>query len=385
MANSFDVVVVGGGVVGLAVAWRARRRGLSVLVVERDRVGAGASGVAAGMLAPVTEADFGEDRAIALNLAGLERWPAFAADLGERSGVDTGFRRSGALVVAADRDDAESLHRLAGLHRSLGLSARTLSGREARRLEPGLSPRVPAAIEAPQEGHVDPGAVVAGLRAALEAEGGELREGTDVGRVSLAERAALVEGVVLADGTTVAAGQVVLAGGAWSTRIGGLPPGEAPPVRPVKGQILSLSSAGGEPLAERLIRTPRCYVVSRADGRAVIGATTEERGFDVRATAGGVHHLLEAAREVLPNVGELDFVAARAGLRPGTPDNAPVVGRGQVEGLVWATGHGRNGVLLAPITGEAVTALLCEEEPPDELAPFGPARFGGRALAATSS
>ena len=186
MANRFDVVVVGGGVVGLAVAWRARRRGLSVLVVERDRVGAGASGVAGGMLAPVTEADFGEERAIALNLAGLERWPDFAADLAERSGVDTGYRRSGALVVAADRDDAESLRRLAGLHRSLGLSARTLSGREARRLEPGLSPRVPAAIEAPQEGHVDPGAVVAGLRAALEAEGGELREGTEVERVSLA-------------------------------------------------------------------------------------------------------------------------------------------------------------------------------------------------------
>ena len=137
-------------------------------------------------------------------------------------------------------------------------------------------------------------------------------------------------------------------------------------------------------MAQRLIRTPRCYVVSRSDGRVLIGATTEERGFDLSATAEGVHHLLEAAREVLPDVGELEFVSARAGLRPGTPDNAPAVGRGEVEGLVWATGHGRNGVLLAPITGEAVTALLCDEEPPEELAPFGPARFGGRALAAAA-
>ena len=383
MTNSYDVVVVGGGVVGLALAWCARRRGLSVLVVERDRTGSGASGVAAGMLAPVTEADFGEERAIALNLAGLERWPTFAAELAERSGVDTGHRRSGALVVAADSDDAEALRRLAGLQRSLGLEARWLSGRESRRLEPGLSPRVPGAIEAPAEGHVDPVAVVAGLRSALLAEGGELRERTAVERLELGSGGACVEGIVLGDGASVGAGQVVLAAGAWSGELGGLPPGEAPPIRPVKGQILSLRATGREPLAERLIRTLRCYVVSRPDGRVVIGATTEERGFDVRVTAEGVHRLLEAAREVLPDLDELEFVSARAGLRPGTPDNAPVVGRGEVDGLIWATGHGRNGVLLAPITAEAVTALLREEDPPQELVPFSPGRFAPRGAAAT--
>lgn len=382
MANSFDAVVVGGGVVGLTVAWRARRRGLSVLVVERDRAGAGASGVAAGMLAPVTEADFGDGPAIDLNLAGLDRWPAFAAELAERSGIPTGYRRSGALVVAVDRDDAEVLDRIAGLQRSLGLAAHQLSGREARRLEPGLSPRVASAIEAPEEGHADPAAVVAGLRAAFLAEGGELREGTVVQRLELSPGDTRVEGVRLADGTTVAAGRTVLACGAWSAGLEGLPPGEAPPIRPVKGQILDLRSAGGEPLAERLIRTPRCYVVSRLDGRVAIGATTEERGFDVRVTAEGVHGLLEAAREVLPDAGELVFVAARAGLRPGTPDNAPIVGHGGVEGLLWATGHGRHGVLLAPITGEAVAAILCDEDPPEALAPFGPERFAHRGVAA---
>ena len=382
MTKSYDVVVVGGGVVGLAVAWRARRRGLGVLVVERGRAGDGASGVAAGMLAPVTEADFGEDRAIALNLAGLERWPAFAAELSERSGVDTGYRRSGALVVAADRDDAEVLRRVAGLLRALGLEARWLSGREARRLEPGLSPRVPGAIEAPAEGHVDPVAVVAGLRAALLAEGGELWEQTTVERLELGPGGAHVEGMVLGDGASVRAEHVVLAAGAWSGGLAGLPPGEVPPIRPVKGQILGLH-AGGRPLpAERLIRTPRCYVVSRPDGRVVVGATTEERGFDVRVTAEGVHRLLEDAREVLPDVDELEFVSARAGLRPGTPDNAPVAGRGEVDGLLWATGHGRNGVLLAPITAEAVIALVYGEEPPEELASFGPDRFAARAVGA---
>ena len=382
MRNSFDVVVVGGGVVGLAAAWRARRRGLSVLVVERGRVGDGASGVAAGMLAPVTEADFGDDRAIDLNLAGLERWPTFAAELSERSGVDTGYRRSGALVVAADRDDAEVLRRVAGLQRSLGLEAHWLTGRAARRLEPGLSPRVPGAIEAPAEGYVDPVAVVAGLRTALLAEGGELREATAVERLDIAPGGAHVEGVVLGDGASVRAGHVVLAAGAWTGGLAGLPPSTIPPIRPVKGQILTLHTDGGPLPAERLIRTPRCYLVSRPDGRVVVGATSEERGFDVRVTAEGVHRLLEAAREVLPGVDELEFVSARAGLRPATPDNSPAVGHGELDGLIWATGHGRNGVLLAPVTADAVIELVCGEEPPEEVASFGPDRFGARAVGA---
>jgi len=374
--QSYDVAVVGGGVVGLACAWRARQRGFATLVVERERAGAGASGVAAGMLAPVTEADFGEQAVLGLNLAGLERWPAFAAELSERSGLDTGLRQSGALVVAADRDDAEELRRLAELQSALGLDARWLSGRECRRLEPGLSPRVPGGIEAPREGHVDPGATVEALRAAFQAAGGELLEGVGVEEVELDAAGSRVAALALGNGRRVEVEQVVGAAGAWSGSLGGLPSDAVPPLRPVKGQILTLRAADGRaPLAERIVRTPRCYVVSRGDGRVVVGATTEERGFDVRVTAEGVFRLLEAAREVLPDVDELDFVAARAGLRPGTPDNAPVVGRTEIDGLLWATGHGRNGVLLAPITAEAIAACLSCEAAPEAVAPFSADRF----------
>src|SRR5215212_12145287 len=345
--QSYDLVVVGAGVIGLAVAWRARCSGLTTLVVERARTGAGASGVAAGMLAPVTEADFGEEPLLGLNLAGRARWPAFAAEVAERSGLDTGYLESGALTVAADRDDAEELRRLASLQRSLGLGAQWVSGRACRELEPGLSPRVPGGIEAPGEAHANPVATMAALRAAFGAAGGELVEGTAAERIDTTPGGTRAEGVVLADGVHVRCGAVALAAGAWSGRVAGLPAGVASPVRPVKGQILTLRSDPAlGPLASRIVRTLRCYVLSRPGGEVVIGATMEERGFDTRVTADGVFRLLEAAREMLPGVDELELVAARAGLRPGMPDNGPAIGRAAgIEGLVWATGHGRNGVL----------------------------------------
>jgi glycine oxidase len=338
--TGYDAVVVGGGVIGLATAWRASQRGLAVLVIERDEPGAGASGVAAGMLAPVTEAEFGEERLLALNLEGAALWPAFAAELAERSGLDTGFRRSGALVAAADRDDGEELRRLYRFQRELGLEVEWVGGREARRLEPRLSPRVSGAIVAPHEGHVEPRAVVRALVAAFENEGGEILTGCAA--------AVAPDAVTLTDATRIGADHVVVAAGPWSGSFAG-----APEIRPVKGQIIRLR---GGPLSERLVRTPRCYVVSRADGEVVVGATVEEHGFDTKVTAGGVHRLLEAAWEVLPEVEELEFVEAAARLRPATPDNAPVIEeRG---GVIWATGHFRNGVVLAPVTADRVTAIM---------------------------
>jgi len=328
-----------------------------VLVVDRAaRPGAGTSDVAAGMLAPVTEADFGEEGPLRLNMLARERWSGFAAELEEVTGLPTGYRDSGALVVAADRDDAEALRRLHELHLSLGLSSEWLSPSRCRALEPGLSPRIAGGILAPQDGSADPRATVR----ALAAVAGEVELGVDVEAIEHDGDA--VTGVRTSAGP-IECERVVVAAGAWSASLA--PLGEGPPVRPVKGQILELRTRGamGEPF-ERVLRTPRCYLVARGDGRVVLGATVEEQGFDTTVTADGVFRLLEAAWEVLPEVGELELVGARAGLRPGTPDNAPVVGPdGDLAGLIWATGHWRNGVLLAPLTGDVVAAHLTDETP----------------------
>jgi len=358
-----DVAVVGGGIVGLACAWYAARLGMSVVVLERDRVGGGASGVAAGMLAPVTEADFGEDELLELNLAAADRWPSFAAELEAASGLGCGFRETGALVVAADRDDAEQLRRLAELHTALGLPSRWVVPREARALEPGLSPRVRGAIHAPRDHQADPVATVRALAAACRAAGVEVREHVEVGELVRTGGRATGVGTATAE---VAADTVVVAAGAWSAALAP----DAPPVRPVKGQIAALRAPDPSLAPVHVLRTPRCYLLARADGRVVLGATMEERGFDAATTADGVFRLLEAAREVLPDVGELEWTGVRASLRPGTPDNLPAVGRGTCDGLVWATGHFRNGVLLAPLTGELVAAMLDGDgDPPAALDP----------------
>jgi len=355
-----DLAVIGAGVIGLACGWRAAQAGLSVVVLERDKPGAGASGVAAGMLAPVTEAGFGEQELLRLNLEARSLWPGFAAELSELTGLPTGYVECGALVVAVDRDDAEELRRLHDFQRRLGLEAEWLGSRAARRLEPGLSPSIGGAIDAPHEAHVDPPALVNALCAALESAGGRVLMGTEAVAPELYD--GRIEGVRLARGQTLRADRVLVAAGAWSAELGPA----APRVRPVKGQLVELRTRRGAPAApSRLIRTPRCYIVSRPepDGgeRVVVGATMEEQGFDTAVTAGGVYGLLEAAHEVLPDIAELELVRVRAGLRPFTPGGDPVVGHGDVDGLLIATGHGRNGVLQAPLAARAVADMLVSD------------------------
>ncbi len=367
-STRYDAVVIGAGLIGLACAWRAGQRGLSVLVVDRaPAVGAGASRVAAGMLAPVMEADFGEEALVRVNLAARARWPAFAAELEEHTGLTTGYRDSGALIVAADRDDAESLRRLHELQLSLGLEVEWLPPGRCRSLEPGLSPRIAGGIHAHGDGQADPRATTEALAAAA----GNVELGVEVEAIE--HERGRVTGVRTSAGT-IGCGAVVVAAGAWSPALA--PDGPGPPVRPVKGQILELRVRGGmdEPFT-RIVRSPRCYLVARGDGRVVLGATMEEQGFDTTVTADGVFRLLEAAWEVVPEVGELELVEAAAGLRPGTPDNAAVVGPGDLDGLIWATGHWRNGVLATPLTGEVVADLLAGGSLPDELAPLAPERF----------
>ena len=349
-----DVLIVGAGVIGLACAWRAAERGLDVLVLERDRPGAGASNVAAGMLAPVGEASWGEDRLLELALASHRLWPAFAGELTRASGLDSGFLELGALHVALDRDEAAELGRRFELMRQYGLDAERLSPSQCRELEPGLGTGGHGGVHAPHESAVDPRALTQALVAAAEAAGAriELAAVTE----GLMEAGRLV-GVRTEFGAELRANAVVLAAGSWSAG-DWLPQAARPPVRPVKGQILTLAGPPGEPVCERIVVTERIYMVPRADGRLVIGATVEELGFDTRVTAGGVHELLREAYRALPQVAELELVETIAGLRPTTPDNVPLIGYGAIDGLVLATGHFRNGILLAPITGERIADLL---------------------------
>ncbi len=365
-----DVAVIGGGVIGLAIAWRAAQRGHSVCVLERGELGTGASRVAAGMLAPVTEADAGELALLRLGLRSARAWPQFAARLADAAGADPGLRRSGALVVARDRDEAEALDRELAVRVDLGLNVRRLLPSAARRLEPALAPSVRLALDVPGDHSADPRALVLALAEAARRAGVTLRTGARVER--LEHRAGRVTAVGLAGGEVVRAGHVVAAAGAWSGAIEGLP---RIPLRPVKGQILRLRDPAGAGLVARIVRFEGGYLVPRGDGRYVLGATMEERGFDTTVTAGGVYELLRDAGEIVPGVHEMVIEEMSAGLRPATPDNAPVLGPSEeFAGLHWATGHHRNGILLAPVTADAVVDGLAGEATIP--AAFAAARFG---------
>jgi glycine oxidase len=371
--HGLDALVVGGGVIGLSCAWRIARRGGRVRVLERERPGAGASGVAAGMLAPVGEATWGEEALVRLALASAAAWPGFATELAADANAPVGYSPLGALHVALDRDEAEALRQRFDLMRSLELDAEWLRPTAARRLEPGLAPSVTAAVEAPSEAAADPRSLVEALVAGLEATGAELVGDSEVVE-SIVEGGRLV-GVRTADGAEHRAAAVVLATGCWSGALGWLRGDARPPVRPVKGQILTLRESASEPVCSRIIATERVYIVPRDDGRVAVGATVEEQGFDVRVTAGGVYELLREAYRALPEIAELELTETLCGMRPGTPDNAPLIGRGALDGLLLATGHYRNGILLAPVTAEAIATMVADEEPATDLEAFDPARF----------
>ncbi len=344
----------------------------------------GRLGVAAGMLAPVTEARLGEEPLLALNRASWARWPAFAAEVADAAGRPVGYRADGTLVVALDADDRAALEELAARHRLMGLEVSLLRAREARAVEPGLAPGVRGGLLAAGERSVDPEALVPALRDAAAAAGVTLLS-AEVERVTTGPDGG-VTGVALTSGETLAAATTVLAAGCRSGSIPGLPEQARPPVRPVKGQILTLRQAPGDPLVGRtlrgLVRGSSIYLVPRDDGRVAVGATVEERGWDARPTAGGAYELLRDALALVPGLDDAELVAVRTGLRPGSPDDLPMVGPGAVDGLVVATGHHRNGILLTPITAEAVAAAVLGEPVPAEVAACDPRRFAGEGAGA---
>ncbi|MEH0422562.1 glycine oxidase ThiO [Streptomyces sp. B21-083] len=374
--HTSDVVVVGGGIIGLVTAWRAAQRGLATTVVD-PVPGGGAAQVAAGMLAAVTELHHGEQTLLGLNLESARRYPDFVAELTELTGRDLGYRRCGTLAVALDADDRAELRELHALQQRSGLESEWLSGRECRRLEPMLAPGVRGGLRVDGDHQIDPRRLAGALVDVCERAGVVLRR-------TWAERLDVRRGraVAVTDsaGDELAAGSIVLAGGSLSGRLAGVPEAVLPPVRPVKGQVVRV--AVPERYAPFLSRTVRAvvrgsqvYLVPRENGELVVGATSEELGWDTTVTAGGVYELLRDAHELVPGITELPLTETRAGLRPCSPDNAPLLGPTALEGLLLATGHYRNGVLLTPVTGDALATALATGELPDEARAFTPRRF----------
>ncbi|MGX4692692.1 glycine oxidase ThiO [Streptomyces sp. JNUCC 63] len=376
-----DVLIVGGGIIGLVTAWRAAQRGFATAVVDPEP-GGGAAQVAAGMLAAVTELHHGEQTLLGLNLASARRYPDFAAELTELTGQDLGYRRCGTLAVALDADDRAHLRELHALQHGSGLESEWLSGRDCRRLEPMLAPGVRGGLRVDGDHQIDPRRLAHALVAACERAGVVLHRAW-AERLTVARDRAV--GCVLSDGTALEADQVVLAAGSRSGQLAGVPDDVLPPVRPVKGQVLRLTVPKRyAPFLSRTVRAvvrgSHVYLVPRLSGELVVGATSEELGWDTTVTAGGVYQLLRDAHELVPGITELPLTETRAGLRPGSPDNAPLLGPTELDGLLLATGHYRNGVLLTPVTGDAMAHALTTGELPDEVRPFTPRRFRAAAL-----
>ena len=368
-ASGADVVVVGGGVIGCAVARRAALGGLSVVVVERGRPGAEASSAAAGMLSPLAEAQ-GPGDMLSLLLRAREMYPAFADRLREETGADPAYSDAGTLYVAIREEDEAELHERLHWQSAAGLPVERLTAEEARALEPAITPEVRWALRFPGDHQVNAARLSVAMWSAAARAGAEFRLGEEV--VSLMRDGDRVTGMELVGSERIAAGAVVLAGGSWAGRVGGLP--RPVPVEPVMGQLMGIDAV--PPPFRHVVDSPRCYLVPRTDGRLVVGATAEHVGFRKHVTPAGVIRLLSAAVEVAPSLADAPLAETWAGLRPGTPDGLPILGRDpDVPNLLYATGHYRNGILLAPITGEIIGGMLLGEAPAIDLTPFGIARF----------
>jgi glycine oxidase len=366
------VAIIGAGVVGLGIAWRLASRA-DVTVFDRGRAGSGASYAAAGMLAACCEAEPGEEALVGLGRESQARWPAFAEELLQASGVDVELRREGTLVLALTADDqAEIAHRLA-FQQQLGLPLEWLSAAATRAKEPRLAGKIAGALFSPEDHQVDNRKLAKALRIAAESAGAKIVEDRRVKEI--AARNGQARGVLFDDDTTFAADIVVLAAGAWSRQIGGLPPDRRPPVRPVKGQMLALLMDAAAPLLTHVLWAPGVYLVPRRDGRLIVGGTVEEKGFDRTVTAGGLLTLLEAAWRAVPAVEELPVDEIWVGHRPGSRDDAPILGHAPLDRLFYATGHHRNGILLTPVTADAMARLILDDLVDPAIKPFGLERF----------
>lgn len=379
------VIVVGAGLIGSVIAWRLAQRGCRVTMITGPQSDHAASHVSAGMLAPITESTFTETGLLGLNLESLHRFGDFAAELAAASDADPGLRQDPTLTVAGTADDAARLRDFNGFLTEQGLGGQLMTSRQLRGVEPLLAPTVRTGLLVTDDLSCDNRMLWRALRIAADRAGVQTVHGSVA---SLTTTGGRVTGVHLApegaqpptDRTTeLDADVVVLAGGAWSGTIDGP---VTVPVRPVKGQILRMR-AGTLPALRQTVRAFsngfEVYLVPRQHGELVVGATVEELGFDDRITGEGAYGLLRDARSVVPVTAEYEVAEFNVGWRPGTPDNLPILGPSGVDGLVLATGHYRNGVLLTPITGDVIAEVICGGSLPDVAAPYKLARFGGAA------
>ena len=366
------IVIIGAGICGLGIGWKLAKAGCPVTLVERGEAGRATSWAAGGMLAPQVEAEPGEESLLPLLLESRALWADFAAELAADAGMAVDYRTEGTMVVALHRDDHARLDFLASYYREQGLGVDVLSGREALRREPYLSRRVVGGLYSPLDHQVDNRKVVEAMKRAFLACGGILRESCPALRLETA--GGRVAGVALADGV-IAADAVVLATGPWARELPGLAPDLLAPVRPVKGQMVAVQMDASEPLLRHVVWIPDGYMIPRLDGRLLIGGTVEDVGFDDALTAGGLMDILRNAWEALPGIYDLPIVETWTGYRPTSRDDAPILGPSGLDGLIYALGHHRNGILLAPITARATARYILEGSLPASVRPFTMARF----------
>jgi len=366
-----SVIIVGGGIIGMSIGWELLRSGHQVTIVERDRVGRGASWLAGGMLAANAEVGFEEMEFYRVSAESLRRWPAYARMLEKESSKGVYYREEGSISVADDRDSAEVLRRKFDFQTEHGLDVRWLSGAEALELEPFLAPGLSAAVHSPLDHQVDNRRVLDALKHLILEHGGRIEEDSPVVAIVPDAEAPAIQ----MDGRESISGDVVvLAAGAWSRQLNGVEPESLPAVRPVKGQTLDLQVEAPFDL-RHVVRGPHASVIPKDETRVAVGATEEEMGFDVHVTAGGVYKLLKGAWEIVPGIYDLTFVGSHAGLRPGSRDNDPIVGWSDAPGVYYASGHYRNGVLLTPITAQEAALEIAENNESDWLRGFRPQRF----------
>ncbi len=372
------IVIIGGGVSGLAIGWRLAQAGQNVTVFERNKAAMESTWAAAGMLAPQIEAEYGEEMLLPLTMASRKIWPDFAKELEVETGISIDYRREGTIQVSLNRDEQEQLdHRFSFLTRNQ-LEVEKLSAYEVRRVEPHISRAVTGGIYSPQDHQVDNRALAVALQIALEKAGGVLREQSAVEEIVIDKDC--VTGVIV-NGDKIKVDHVVVAAGAWSRNIPGIPENSRPPVRPLKGQMLALEMPESAPLIAHVIWGPGNSIVSdvylapKSDGRLIVGATVEEMGFDKRMTGGGLLEILRAAWEVLPGIYDLPVIDSWSGLRPASRDDAPILGSSGIAGLTYATGHHRNGILLSPITASEISSYIIEGKGSNLISSFSVGRF----------